>query len=251
MPSQPIAAMVPISIHALREEGDGFGAQTPSGGYDFYPRPPRGGRLWNNRLDVISCEFLSTPSARRATKLTRAEQVARFISIHALREEGDQLWHKLKPLLFYFYPRPPRGGRQGVYICEACGTDISIHALREEGDRYCRPTRRKSIYFYPRPPRGGRRSGQLVLDCINLFLSTPSARRATVILRLWQYRLQNFYPRPPRGGRLIVTGCCRFSSRFLSTPSARRATCKTQSKAVQPWISIHALREEGDLRSAC
>ena len=33
-----------ISIHALREEGDGFGAQTPSGGYDFYPRPPRGGR---------------------------------------------------------------------------------------------------------------------------------------------------------------------------------------------------------------
>ena len=22
----------------------GFGAQTPSGGYDFYPRPPRGGR---------------------------------------------------------------------------------------------------------------------------------------------------------------------------------------------------------------
>ena len=34
-------------------------------------------------------------------------------------------------------------------------------------------------YFYPRPPRGGRRvgcAGSLVID---LFLSTPSARRAT------------------------------------------------------------------------
>ena len=34
------------------------------------------------------------------------------ISIHALREEGDSrlLWKTRRNL--YFYPRPPRGGRQ-------------------------------------------------------------------------------------------------------------------------------------------
>ena len=34
--------------------------------------------------------FLSTPSARRATKLSRLRGVEMGISIHALREEGDQ-----------------------------------------------------------------------------------------------------------------------------------------------------------------
>ena len=34
-----------ISIHALREEGDSFAAGTPGGWTNFYPRPPRGGRL--------------------------------------------------------------------------------------------------------------------------------------------------------------------------------------------------------------
>ena len=57
---------------------------------------------------------------------------------------------------------------------------ISIHALREEGDvlKY-RLTSFCSLYFYPRPPRGGRllRWVRPLPDC--LFLSTPSARRAT------------------------------------------------------------------------
>ena len=33
-----------ISIHALREEGDQDGRCSGLGCYDFYPRPPRGGR---------------------------------------------------------------------------------------------------------------------------------------------------------------------------------------------------------------
>ena len=57
-------------------------------------------------------KFLSTPSARRATRrqLVRRGNVA--ISIHALREEGDE---------------------QATGI-EAAIDEISIHALREEGD---------------------------------------------------------------------------------------------------------------------
>ena len=57
-----------------------------------------------------------------------------------------------------FYPRPPRGGRLVVLHIHSHRKLISIHALREEGDG-----------------RGGvDGSGRLV------FLSTPSARRATV-----------------------------------------------------------------------
>ena len=35
---------------------------------------------------------------------------------------------------------------------------------------------------------------------------------------------------------------------FLSTPSARRATCSSNKRASVHHISIHALREEGDLK---
>ncbi len=56
-----------ISIHALREEGDGFNAA-----FGF---------------PVIA--FLSTPSARRATEYEIVGFGHFGISIHALREEGD------------------------------------------------------------------------------------------------------------------------------------------------------------------
>ena len=56
---------------------------------DFYPRPPRGGRLKMLKMLKRGQKFLSTPSARRATNIMlRAEQIW-DISIHALREEGD------------------------------------------------------------------------------------------------------------------------------------------------------------------
>ncbi len=56
------------------------------------------------------------------------------ISIHALREEGDVTRHTNAAWPIYFYPRPPRGGRQAYTVEEAKAIVISIHALREEGD---------------------------------------------------------------------------------------------------------------------
>ena len=56
-----------ISIHALREEGDKLEAENPEKAWNFYPRPPRGGRPYNGSIFTKSFE----------------------ISIHALREEGD------------------------------------------------------------------------------------------------------------------------------------------------------------------
>ena len=57
-----------ISIHALREEGDcTTTATTQPNFYNFYPRPPRGGRRNHHSQ----------------------QQDNQDISIHALREEGD------------------------------------------------------------------------------------------------------------------------------------------------------------------
>ena len=148
-----------------------------------------------------------------------------FISIHALREEGDIGIIRIKTLCSDFYPRPPRGGRrQKPAIClpltrflstpsarRATSGDfvlpwrpnISIHALREEGDRM-----------------------PVSVACGSLlFLSTPSARRAT------QAEIVSYSSVP-----------------FLSTPSARRATICSVHVQASRMISIHALREEGDHR---
>ena len=58
-----------ISIHALREEGDSSALSRCA----------------------APAEFLSTPSARRATQPAFALSGVEGISIHALREEGDRL----------------------------------------------------------------------------------------------------------------------------------------------------------------
>ena len=36
-----------------------------------------------------------------------------------------------------------------------------------------------TAYFYPRPPRGGRPNSEVGMGSVSVFLSTPSARRAT------------------------------------------------------------------------
>ena len=82
------------------------------------------------------------------------------------------------------------------------------------------------------------------------FLSTPSARRATTCCRCGAACGAYFYPRPPRGGRRSAAGLEGQAGRFLSTPSARRATECAFSGHRSGTISIHALREEGDLSAS-
>ena len=102
--------------------------------------------------------------------------------------------------------------------------NISIHALREEGDATELLHLAAEEDFYPRPPRGGRQQRPKNLGRAKKFLSTPSARRATA-------KQKRFLSSP----------------QFLSTPSARRATRRTTKVRRRAKISIHALREEGDV----
>ncbi len=74
-------------------------------------------------------EFLSTPSARRATF-----------------PEPRRGYRQR-----YFYPRPPRGGRRYPSLMARIRSEISIHALREEGDT---------------PPVGGRAAAKISIHAL-------------------------------------------------------------------------------------
>ena len=58
--------------------------------------------------------------------------------------------------------------------------EISIHALCEEGDYNSFEAWAAANDFYPRPLRGGRQKYWVTLFIYFRFLSTPSARRATM-----------------------------------------------------------------------
>ena len=198
-----------ISIHVLREEDDTEALSYVEVLYNFYPRPPRGGR----------------PGV--AVKIPDTQN----ISIHVLREEDDALQRVrlstgraflstssarrtttksagLSATWRYFYPRPPRGGRpypqtscsiRSIFLSTSSARrttlrlmpshrhgKISIHVLREEDDAGMIDQVTMDLYFYPRPPRGGR----------------PSAY-CGIISPMY------FYPRPPRGGRPFAWSAVR------------------------------------------
>ena len=170
---------------------------------NFYPRPPRGGRL------LLAPGYLSTSS----NFYPRPPRGGRRSAVRGAT------WR-----IFYFYPRPPRGGRpdtDGAQIGFIC---ISIHALREEGDVHTvdpishfrrflsTPSARRATFFgsnlfcfcfnfYPRPPRGGRpiqREGQTKCQRISIHALREEGDCPTSQALSWR---KNFYPRPPRGGR--------------------------------------------------
>ena len=194
-----------ISIHALCEEGD---------------EP--------NRKGVSTMKtFLSTPSARRATHPPRRSSRYKPISIHALCEEGDMMSmfsaSRLPRFLstpsarratrqpegwIYsdkdFYPRPLRVGRPVLFVEKSLFHEISIHALCEEGDIFT-----SSMTSTP-----------------SIFLSTPSARRATDVPVIFH-----------RIGRISIHALCEEGDPPTAVEMSSRCS-----------ISIHALCEEGDLQ---
>ena len=193
----------------------------------FYPRPPGGGRRKQDSYEDLANRFLSTPSGWRAT--TRGSQwpPAYAISIHALRVEGDCLTSISCSAEGGFLSTPSgwRATAMDMRKFSAAGV-ISIHALRVEGDLTTLCCFPQSLHFYPRPPGGGRQDLLHIKCALKPFLSTPSGWRATVA-----------------NNSSIRRG------RFLSTPSGWRATGAISTDNCIKFISIHALRVEGDLTS--
>ena len=104
---------------------------------------------------------------------------------------------------------------------------ISIHALREEGDPSQSTLMASSANFYPRPPRGGRPLDPLTEIAFQLFLSTPSARRATQGRPGEAAELCISIHALREEGDLLTVPPTSIKEVFLSTPSARRATTDT------------------------
>ena len=206
---------------------------------NFYPRPPRGGRPLNIG-ESPSVANISIHALREEGDLDRLDvEAEKGISIHALREEGDNSGSLTKTPRFYFYPRPPRGGRP-----------------------QCSQGRKQRIKFLSTP--SARRATPVGIICPSGegFLSTPSARRATDdlseilanmlisihalreegdwtlrpcghIRRISIHALREegdasagryvatylyFYPRPPRGGRPPATIFLLFFCDFYPRP---------------------------------
>ena len=153
---------------------------------------------------------------------------------------------------FYFYPRPPGGGRQVTALVILRRFCISIHALRVEGDRENLLTPKAQIRFLS-TPSGWRATLSVYMwqRWCDLFLSTPSGWRATGISTT---RTRScIFLSTPSGWRATSILFKAFSpaTGFLSTPSGWRATHHDQSTGSGCDISIHALRVEGDDQADC
>ena len=213
--------------------------------------------------------FQSTPSARRATSYYDPMLANLGISIHALREEGDSTSIKRHSEQSNFNPRPPRGGllshnKKPLGAEQFQSTPTARRATTPTGI-----TTYNNQDFNPRPPRGGRRYHVSLNQKSHKFQSTPSARRATFFPDSSEKRASiSIHALREEGDRYNVRNK-KYSQLFQSTPSARRATRREQKQrnlctfqstpsarratlAVVKLagflvISIHALREEGDM----
>ena len=169
-----------ISIHALRVEGDVI--------YIFI-------FVFVPSISIHALRVEGDPHNMYAIACTH------FISIHALRVEGDHPSAKSISKKFYFYPRPPGGGRP-----------------------FQLSTGLPQKHFYPRPPGGGRRAPFFALCSICRFLSTPSGWRATRTHKITEHH--TVFLSTPSGWRATPIICTPLLALilFLSTPSGWRAT---------------------------
>ena len=114
------------------------------------------------------------------TALTKDSEM-RKISIHALREEGDEQAKSDAQTAAQFLSTPSarRATPRPHLSCDEA--EISIHALREEGDPSDCQFFPLTLEFLSTPSARRATELQSTIQQHTLFLSTPSARRATSI----------------------------------------------------------------------
>ena len=193
-----------ISIHALRGEGDfNFRPVPPFGTWKFQSTPSVGRATSLTSVFLIRSIFQSTPSVGRATASIKENDIPCFISIHALRGEGDHTPGRVHSHSTAFQSTPSVG-RATLTVCDFSFTQSD---------------------FNPRPPWGGRRGNNFPFSSFGAFQSTPSVGRATrkdieyaietLNISIHALRVEgdalslfaanksaHFNPRPPWGGRL-------------------------------------------------
>ena len=214
-----------ISIHVLREEDDFSTAASLRIGCYFYPRPPRGGRPYDEYQaaggSLISIHVLREEDDSHAYKDYAA--IIAFLSTSSARRTTPSP-SPARRRMRHFYPRPPRGGRPACIFCgSVCG------------------------YFYPRPPRGGRLwlfwwqfhsqaiSIHVLREEDDVYKPTASCDKIAISIHVL---------REEDDLVLILAGLA--AGIFLSTSSARRTTQRPPPARCNIPISIHVLRKEDD-----
>ena len=152
-----------------------------------------------------------------------AKEVAKAISIHSLRMEGDCSIDQRSHAVIHFNPLPPHGGRLLATFFPAFRASISIHSLRMEGDVSfaSQISTWKSFQSTPSAWRETWLAEEMLQEME--FQSTPSAWRET---RAWEEKDKQ---------RRISIHSLRMEGDFW--PPCH-VFCGT--------ISIHSLRMEGD-----
>ena len=142
--------------------------------YNFYPRPPGGGRL-SHSMFPRTAETISIHALRvEGDKIAPFVKHLHYISIHALRVEGDFCSVKTTFLCPNFYPRPPGGGRPA---------QISVHVHASTMD------------FYPRPPGGGRQQKRTKFSSVFAKKGEEfaSLRRGKRKICRWRFKKDKFW----------------------------------------------------------
>ena len=212
-----------ISIHAPREGSDLFRALGGGTQRHFYPRSPRGERLFiiiffrrrrsyfyprsprGERptlwiLQISRTVFLSTLPARGATRRPRAAGPEQRISIHAPREGSDPKSGSQGSRSRNFYPRSPRGERQ--YTTTAGDRQAAfLSTLPARGatlDRQ-REAAEKGISIHAPREGSDRQRAKAERQSRNFYPRSPRGERHLDTLQ--HIGLMDFYPRSPRGER--------------------------------------------------
>ena len=141
--------------------------------YNFYPRPPGGGRL-SHSMFPRTAETISIHALRvEGDKIAPFVKHLHYISIHALRVEGDKsIFDRLRRRIRHFYPRPPGGGR----------LDLVPHFLHFDD-------------FYPRPPGGGRQQKRTKFSSVFAKKGEEfaSLRRGKRKICRWRFKKDKFW----------------------------------------------------------
>ena len=193
-------------------------------------------------------KFLSTPSARRATgSITGLNFNDEFLSTPSARRATDSTTYMMSVVKFLSTPSARRATFCRSFFSSSSTTFLSTPSARR-ATRLSTASRSWTAYFYPRPPRGGRLLITRQRRCSGLISIHALREEGDSTSRRRKPERRHFYPRPPRGGRHVQRGRHYYSvQHFYPRPPRGGRPCLPILRVFIVVISIHALREEGDL----
>ena len=147
-----------ISIHAPREEGDCLWWPLLQPARNFYPRPPRGGRLVDLKEQQEGEQYFypRPPRGGRPAALVHFAALA-VISIHAPREEGDHANCQASGRIYKFLSTPPARRATAFHKLLRALAAVFLSTPPARRATWCLfRFSNRGLHFYPRPPRGGR-----------------------------------------------------------------------------------------------